>query len=171
MNRIIIFVLVIFSTCNAAHAEGLRMSVGVTRYVSQTLELAYALGKWDLAAGYVGSQTLDARLHTQTCKNPAEQPPCDEVILDGKLDLKPYYYASFQRIFKFRSGQAVRPFAGAGLAAHTQTNPLVSSPFGFSLSVGMSIGERFALQWRHFSNAGLEQPNLGQDILLASWQL
>jgi hypothetical protein len=35
----------------------------------------------------------------------------------------------------------------------------------------MNIGQRFGLQWRHFSNAGYEQPNMGQDVLLASWRL
>ena len=60
---------------------------------------------------------------------------------------------------------------GLGLAAYTDNNPLVSSPLGFSLSAGMNIGERFGFQWRHFSNAGIEQPNMGQDVLLASWRL
>jgi hypothetical protein len=42
----------------------------------------------------------------------------------------------------------------------------VSSTAAFSLSAGLRIGQRWTLEWRHFSNAGLNQPNLGQDILL-----
>jgi hypothetical protein len=147
------------------------MSLGVTRYASQTLEFAYDLEKWDFALGYIGPQTLDARIHTDICKDPSLRPPCDHVVVDGELDLNPYYYASAQRIHEFRPGRAVRPFAGLGLAAYTDTNQLISSPIGFSLSAGMNIGQRFGLQWRHFSNAGYDQPNMGQDMLLASWRL
>jgi hypothetical protein len=42
----------------------------------------------------------------------------------------------------------------------------VSSGAAFSLSGGLRMGKRWTLEWRHFSNAGLVQPNLGQDILL-----
>jgi len=147
------------------------MSVGITRQNAETLELAYGIKKWDLALGYIGSQIIDARVHTNICKDPGLQPPCDHIVLDGEMELNPYYYASLQRIHEFRRGRAVRPFAGLGVAAYSGTNPLVSSPLGFSLSAGMTIGERFGLQWRHFSNAGIQQPNIGQDVLLASWRL
>jgi hypothetical protein len=170
MNRILIFLVAVF-ICPFANAEGMRMSVGVTRYASQAIEMGYALPKWDFAVGHVGSQTLDARLHTDMCKDPSEQPPCDNIVLNGEMDLDPYYYASFQRIQEFRRDRTVRPFAGVGLAAYSDTNPLISSPVGFSLSAGMNIGQHFGLQWRHFSNAGYEQPNMGQDIFLASWRL
>jgi hypothetical protein len=170
MNRII-FTIIAVLLCPSVYAEGMRLSVGVTRYASETLELAYGIKKWDLALGYVGSQTLDARIHTDICKDPALQPPCDPVVLDGEMELDPYYYASVQRIHQFRRDRTVRPFAGIGIAAYTDTNPLISSPLGFSLSAGMEFGQRFAVQWRHFSNAGMEQPNMGQDMLLASWRL
>jgi hypothetical protein len=170
MNRIIILVAVLL--CPFAHADNLRMSVGVTRYSSESLELAYSIRKkWDIALGYVGSQTLDANIHTNTCKDPSLKPPCDHVVLTGEMELNSYYYASFQRIHEFRRDRTIRPFAGIGLAAYTDTNPLISSPLGFSLSAGMNIGERFDVQWRHFSNAGFEKPNMGQDMLLAGWRL
>lgn len=170
MNRIIILIAVLF--CPLTHADGLRMAVGVTRYSSETLELAYSVRKkWDIALGYIGSQTLDARVHTNMCKDPSQRPPCDHIVLAGEMGLNSYFYASFQRIHEFRRDRTIRPFAGLGLAAYTDTNPLVSSPLGFSLSAGMYIGEHFGLQWRHFSNAGIEQPNMGQDVLLAGWRL
>ena len=169
MNRTIILIAALF--CPFANAEGLRMSAGITRHAAQTLELAYAIKKWDIALGYITSQTVDARIHTDTCKDPSLQPPCDHIVLPGKMDLSPYFYASLQRIHEFRRDRAVRPFAGLGVAAYSDTNPLVSSPLGFSLSAGMNIGEHFGLQWRHFSNAGIQQPNIGQDVLLASWRL
>ena len=53
-----------------------------------------------------------------------------------------------------------------GVVANSDTNPYVSSALTFSLSAGLRVSERWTLEWRHFSNAGLEQPNLGQDILL-----
>jgi hypothetical protein len=170
MNQIIIIFISVF-VCSLANAEGVRVSAGVTRYASQSLELAYGLKKWDFALGYVGSQTLDARIHTDMCKDPSLEPPCDHIVVDGKMELEPYGYASAQRIFEFRRDRTLRPFAGLGVAAYTDTNPLISSPVGFSLSAGMNIGQRFGVQWRHFSNAGYEQPNLGQDMLLASWRL
>ena len=170
MNRIIILIAVLF--CPLAHAESLRMSVGVTRYSSETLELAYSVRKkWDIALGYIGSQTLDANVHTNICKDRSLRPPCDHIVLPGKMELDSYFYASVQRIHEFRRDRTLRPFAGLGLAAYTDNNPLVSSPLGFSLSAGMNIGERFGFQWRHFSNAGIEQPNMGQDMLLARWRL
>ena len=159
------------AACQLANAEGLRLSVGVTTESAENLEVAYSLKKWDLAFGYVGSQVIDAIMKTDFCAEPFQLPPCERLFVDTTLKVQPYYYASVQRILELRSERFIRPFAGLGLSAYSGTNPLVSSPIGFSVSLGINLGERFTLQWRHFSNGGLDDPNLGQDILMAGWRL
>ena len=171
MNRIITIALLACAACQSANAEGLRLSVGVTTESAENLEVAYSLKKWDFALGYVGSQVIDAIMKTDFCAEPFQVPPCELLVVDTTLKVEPYYYASVQRILELRSERFIRPFVGLGLSAFSNTNPLVSSPIGFSVSLGINLGERFTLQLRHFSNGGLDQPNLGQDIVMAGWRL
>ncbi len=121
------------AACQSANAEGLRLSVGVTTESAENLEVAYSLKKWDFALGYVGSQVIDAIMKTDFCAEPFQLPPCELLVVDTTLKVQPYYYASVQRILELRSERFVRPFVGLGLSAFSDTNPLVSSPIGFSV--------------------------------------
>ena len=67
-------------------------------------------------------------------------------------------------------GARLRPVAGVGLVAQSDTNAYVSTPVNFSLSLGLAVGERVSVEWRHFSNAGTDGPNLGQDTMLLRWR-
>jgi hypothetical protein len=171
MNRLITITLFVCATCQLAHAEGFRLSVGVTTDSAENLEIAYSLKKWDVALGYVGSQVIPAKMKTDFCAEAFQLPPCERLVVDTTLELQPYYYASMQRILELRSERLIRPFVGLGVSLFSDTNPLVSSALGFSVSLGINFGERLTLQWRHFSNGGIDQPNLGQDILMAGWRL
>ena len=156
---------------NAAAANWL-LSAGATLEEGSAVELSRRSQDWELALGYVTEQTVRINYITPTC--PYEGAPPDSCTTDvrrahGPVD--PFAYFSVQRRFEFRTGARLRPLAGLGLVAQTDTNPYVSTPVNFSLSLGLAVGERVSLEWRHFSNGGTDGPNLGQDTLLLRWRL
>jgi hypothetical protein len=143
------------------------VAAGPTRSDGYALEVARSTARWEVAAGYVSEQQVNVRTLQDTCyAQPAGLPVCETTSSTAKRDVPGYGYLSAQRRFTFRSDAWLKPVLGLGLVASTDTNPYVSSPLTFSLSAGLRFGERYLLEWRHFSNAGLEQPNLGQDMLL-----
>jgi hypothetical protein len=120
----------------------------------------------------VTEQTLLINYITSHC--PYEGAPAEYCTTDVRRDhglVDPYAYFSVQRRWEFRRGRRMRPLAGLGLVAQSDTNAYVSTPVNFSLSLGLAVRERVSLEWRHFSNAGKEQPNLGQDTVLLRWRL
>jgi len=149
-----------------APAATWQIAAGPTRSEGSALEMARSTARWQTALGYVSDQTVNVRTVQDICATGAAGPECETVTGRAERTVASYGYLSLQRRFHFREGAALRPTLGLGIVANTDTNPYVSSALTFSLSAGLRFGERWSVEWRHFSNAGLEQPNLGQDILL-----
>lgn len=164
--------LLLLAAAPAIAADWLRgadwlVAAGPTRSDGYALELARSSALWEVALGWVGEQRVNVRTLQDTCyARPAGLPVCETESSTAKRDVPGFGYLSAQRRFTFRGDAWLRPVLGAGLVASTDTNPYVSSHVTFSLSAGMRFGERWLLEWRHFSNADLEGPNLGQDMLL-----
>jgi hypothetical protein len=143
------------------------VAAGPTRSDGYALEVARSTTHWEVALGWVGEQRVNVRTEQDTCyAQPVGLPVCETLTSRTERRVPGYGYLSAQRRFTFRSDGWLKPVLGAGLVASTDTNPYVSSHVTFSLSAGMRFGERWLLEWRHFSNADLRGPNLGQDMLL-----
>jgi hypothetical protein len=94
--------------------------------------------KWDVSVGHIGEQ------------------------YDGEMG--DFWYLSIERQVKWRA-----IFLGLGLSARSHADNveyLLPQWWNFSLSGGVDIG-RFRVQYRHFSNAGFDESNRGQNWLLA----
>jgi hypothetical protein len=150
----------------AAVAATWQVAAGPTRSDGSALELARSTARWETALGYVSEQEVNVRTVQDTCTAGPAGPECITLSSTAERPVASYGYLSVQRKFHFREGATLQPVLGLGVVANSDTNPYVSSALTFSLSAGLRVGERWSLEWRHFSNAGLEQPNLGQDILL-----
>jgi len=143
-----------------------QLAAGPTRSDGSAVELARASDRWDVALGYISRQSVNVRTLQDTCYATLGGPTCITEAWTATRAVGSYGYLSIQRRHSFRRRGSLRPAVGLGLVANSDTNPYVSSPVTFSLSAGLAIGDRWSVEWRHFSNAGLEQPNLGQDMLL-----
>lgn len=164
--------LIVACTGKLATAEGWRLSGGLTTNEGRAFEVTYEWPRWELTVGYAGTQVVDVRRTVETCRwITATELDCDVTRARVEGDVDDYLYLSAQRLFEFRHGRRFRPVIGLGLVGQSDTNAYVSSQVNFSLSLGLNLGERAVLQWRHFSNGGVQEPNLGQDILLVSWRL
>ncbi|MBL8200756.1 MAG: acyloxyacyl hydrolase [Chromatiales bacterium] len=147
-------------------AASWQLAAGPTRAEGSALEIARSTARWETALGYVSEQEVNVRTLQDTCTAGTAGPECVTLVSTADRPVAGYGYLSVQRKFVFREGGSLQPVLGVGMVANSDTNPYVSSGLTFSLSAGLRLGERWTLEWRHFSNAGLEQPNLGQDILL-----
>ena len=156
---------------NVATADGWRVSGGLTTNEGAAVEGAYQRGPWEVALGYAGSQDVNVNVLSDSCRIAVSQVECGVTKERVRRDVDDYLYLSFQRLFEWRRGRRFRPVFGLGAVGQSDTNAYVSSYLNFSLSVGLNVGERALVQWRHFSNADLNEPNLGQDIVLLSWRL
>lgn len=69
----------------------------------------------------------------------------------------------------FEAMRVTRPFSklevGLGGAYFMNTNRALSSNLNFALMVRYELSDKFSLQLRHWSNAGTNTPNLGQDMI------
>ena len=168
---VVILLLMGFVLARDAAAADWLLSAGATREEGGALELSRRSRDWELALGYVTEQTLLVNYITPICPYEGAPPDaCTSDVTRGHGSVDPYAYFSVQRRFEFRRGAHLRPLAGLGLVAQSDTNPYVSSPVNLSLSLGLAVGKRVSLEWRHFSNAGTEGPNLGQDTMLLRWR-
>ncbi len=164
------FVLLL-AVAPAAPAADWLLAAGPTRSDGAAVEVARTTGRWEVALGYVSAQRVDVITLQDTCyAQPVGLPECVTESERSRRTVDPYGYLSAQRRFSWRPGRRLRPVVGLGAVASTDRNPYVSSPVTFSLSAGLRLGERFTLEWRHFSNAGIVEPNLGQDMLLLRGQ-
>ncbi len=158
--------LVLFLSATDAVAATWQIAAGPTRSDGSALEIARTAARWEAALGYVSEQEVDVRTLQDTCTAGAAGPECVTLTSTAERPVASYGYLSLQRKFLFREGATLQPTLGIGIVANSDANPYVSSALTFSLSAGLRVSERWTLEWRHFSNAGLEEPNLGQDILL-----
>jgi len=60
---------------------------------------------------------------------------------------------------------------GLGVGYFNDTNRALGSNFQFSLLARYNLGERWTINFRHFSNAGSQRPNMGQDMLTVGYRL
>ena len=152
---------------DSAVAASWQYAAGATLEEGGAVEMSGRARDWELAAGYVSEQHARVNYITPQCPYagaPAEA--CVNSVKQVHRAVSPYGYLSLQRRFEFLQGAYLRPQAGFGVVAQSDTNEYVSSPVNFSLSLGLAFGDLMSLEWRHFSNAGTQGPNLGQDTLL-----
>jgi len=149
-----------------AAAATWQLAAGPTRTDGNALELARSTPRWETAIGYVTEQRVNTKTEQDVCAATTTGPECVTVTGTAKRRVDAFGYLSIQRRFAFRPDERLQPVLGLGVVANSDTNPYVSSAVAFSLSAALRIGPRWTLEWRHFSNAGLSEPNLGQDILL-----
>lgn len=57
-----------------------------------------------------------------------------------------------------------RFYLGLGVAAASDTSPVISSNLLYTQTVGFRISERWLLEARHVSNAGREGRNIGENL-------
>ncbi|MDP2326078.1 MAG: acyloxyacyl hydrolase [Gammaproteobacteria bacterium] len=143
-----------------------QLAAGPTRSEGNALEVARTTARWEMALGYVSEQRVNVRTEQDVCAATATGPDCVTLREMVEDHVDGFGYVSVQRRFAFRPDAWLQPILGLGVMGSTDTNPYVSSGAALSLSAGLRLGKRWTLEWRHFSNAGLTQPNLGQDILL-----
>jgi len=164
--RAVILIILSLGMLPASQAATWQLAAGPTRSEGSAVEISRSTVRWETALGYVTEQEVSVQTLQDTCTAGVTGPQC--ITLSGTMErsVDGYGYLSVQRRFAFRPDATLKPILGFGVVANTDTNPYVSSPITFSLSAGLRLGARWSLEWRHFSNAGLKQPNLGQDILL-----
>ena len=155
----------------SAAAATWQLAGGATLEEGSALEIAGRTLDWELAAGYVTEQRVRVNYITPHCPSPgAPAAACATSVVQLQEPVSPFAYLSLQRRFEFLPDAYLRPQAGLGLVAQSDTNEYVSSPVNFSLSLDLAVGDVVGLEWRHFSNADTEGPNLGQDTLLLRWR-
>ena len=143
-----------------------QVAAGPTRANGSALEVSRSTAGWEMALGGVSAQQVHIRTLQDTCVAGVAGPECVTLESTTQRSVDSYGYLSVQRKFRFRNAATLRPVLGFGIVANSHTNAYVSSAVTFSLSAGLRLGDRWSLEWRHFSNGGLVQPNLGQDMLL-----
>lgn len=91
---------------------------------------------------------------------------------DDRGDIDGYGYASAAWVVRFHM-KHVDPFITAGLMARStgdgNVDELLPSWWNFSLSAGLDWG-KVRVQYRHFSNANLKEPNRGQNLLTIGYR-
>lgn len=58
---------------------------------------------------------------------------------------------------------------GAGAAYLYNTDAINGSHLNFALLARYRITDRLMISWRHWSNAGIVQPNVGLNVVLVGW--
>ena len=110
-------------------------------------QCTFHVEQWQAAAGYIGEQGRDEY-----------------------ANVEPFGYALVARQFRLYRGTTSGPFASVGLMARTRSDyieDILPSWWNFALSAGFDAG-KWRVEYRHYSNAGLEQPNRGQNLLIIS---
>ncbi|MDH4023371.1 MAG: acyloxyacyl hydrolase [Gammaproteobacteria bacterium] len=164
--RLVLVVLGLVTSIEPVAAATWQLSAGPTDSNGSALEIARSTPRWEAALGFVSAQQVDIRTEQDLCIATATGPDCVTLKGTNERGVDNYGYVSVQRRFALRPYAQLQPVFGLGVVANSDTNPYVSSAVAFSVSTGLRLGPRWTLEWRHFSNAGLAQPNLGQDILL-----
>ncbi len=164
-------VAVLLLSAMPAMAAEWQLSAGATLEAGGAIEVSRQSRGWEAALGLVTRQQVLINYITPTC--PYEGAPgalCSRDVQRSRESVAPFAYMSLQRRFEFRDGARFRPRIGIGLMGTSETNEYVSTPVNFSLSAGFALGDALSVEWRHFSNANADGPNLGQDALLLRWR-
>lgn len=85
-------------------------------------------------------------------------------------------YFSAQRVFHWRRWAPYVPYYGLGVSLGTRTTPIQGSLGNFINSLGVKFAPEdknwfWELSYHHWSNAGLEKPNFGVEVIAVqfSW--
>jgi hypothetical protein len=155
----------------AAGAASWHVAAGATPEQGGAFEVARRARDWEVALGYVTEQRVLIHYLSTSCPYAgAPRAACSPSVRDVDEPVDPFAYLSVQRRFEFRRDARLRPVLGVGLVGQSDTNEFVSTRLNFSLSLGLGLGEDVAVEWRHFSNAGADGHNLGQDAVLLRWR-
>ena len=168
--RAAIFIILSLGLLPTSQAATWQLAAGPTRSDGSAVEISRSTAHWETALGYVSNQEVNVHTLQDTCVAGVAGPECVTLSATVRRSVDGYGYLSVQRRFLFRRDASLQPILGFGVVANSDTNPYVSSALTFSLSAGLRLAKRWSVEWRHFSNAGLKQPNLGQDILLLRGQ-
>lgn len=74
-------------------------------------------------------------------------------------------FVQAQRIVTYKNVEL-----GLGVAYFNATNRALGSNFTAALSVDYNFTDKFSVGFRHYSNAGSDHPNMGQDILTIGYR-
>ncbi len=169
-NARISLLVLLLATAPTMAAEW-QLSAGATLEEGAAIELSRESRGWEVALGLVTRQQVLVNYITPIC--PYEGAPgdlCSRDVRQAQESVSPFSYLALQRRFELREGARFRPRVGIGLMGTSETNEYVSTPVNFSLSAGFALGDSLSVEWRHFSNADADGPNLGQDALLLRWR-
>lgn len=108
------------------------------------LILGQRFNRWEIAGGVLSEQEC-------RCNYPED------------LDIN--MFVQGQRIVKWGGTRL-----GIGMAYWQNTNRALGKNLTWSLLIGYEFTDNFSLQVRHWSNAGSGKPNLGQDLISATWR-
>lgn len=126
-------------------------------------------GKWDLSAGYIDEQDTPCGACGEGGYVRFQTPEGVEYEYVDPQDAEAYFYLSGTRTFTIELGKDTKIILGAGLMVADKTTVLLSQALNFSLQAGIEY-KRVRFQYRHFSNAGTNLPNYGQNLMLIGYQ-
>lgn len=132
---LIVFTIGFVRDCQAADFE---IGGGLTGGPALVAELSARTdnGKWDASVGYADTR-------------------------EERYGYESFAYASVQRIVRPIEGG---PFVGLGIAAETEDGgERLPLPWAFALSLGADLGPHLRVEIKHFSNAGIKEPNRGHN--------
>jgi hypothetical protein len=149
-----IILLLLFST---AHAD-FNVEVGYSNLSSEWTGPAVLIQeRWDdwlIGIGYIDEQWVTPDGERDWHAKYAPDRPAKPTFVDRNL------FLHGQRLLKWRKLEV-----GMGAAFFQNTNRALGKNFTVSASVGYHFNENFSLVFRHFSNAGSGESNMGQDML------
>lgn len=149
-----------------AVAGGASTGAYATRVNNWTAEISWLPSdKWDLSLGYVAKQ----------------DEPCNECRTSGLVrfitptgervyvytlaqDADKYLYLSGTRTLVMPMGRGIDAVLGVGAIVASEESVLLSQRLNFSLQAGIRW-RSLDLVYRHFSNAGTNMPNYGQNLM------
>ena len=153
--------LILLLLCPLAHAE-FNVEIGKGNLSSEWTGAVIVVNeRWDnwlIGIGYTGEQwvTPDGeRDWFAQYGNGRVAPP---TFVDRNL------FIHGQRLLRWRDFEI-----GIGAAYFQNTNRALGQKFVVSASAGYHFNKHLSLNFRHFSNAGSGQSNMGQDALLIGW--
>jgi Lipid A 3-O-deacylase (PagL) len=99
-----------------------------------------------------------------------------QMINDNQWLADPYWGVSASRRWRLLERGPVRAFFGFGLSYRSETDVLSATRWNFASQLGVRVrlprrGTAVELAMRHWSNAGVKEPNHGQDFVTLTFLL
>jgi Lipid A 3-O-deacylase (PagL) len=159
-----LFVLLLVSVIRPANAEPLCASCEIQLGVGGTYHF------WGSTDGVVLPLTVswdENRYEVGVFRMASQQTLSKDGTSQALAD--PYWGVSASRRWKLMERGPVRAYFGFGLAYREETDVLSATRWDFASQLGLRVrlprnGSAVELTLRHWSNAGIKQPNHGQDF-------